>query len=146
MAIVLNGSTGITDADGGTVLSTADLASQAEAEAGTDNTKLMTPLRVEQAVAAIPVTEIGVGQTWQSFTGSRAASTSYQNLTGRPIMVAINTSNNTSPIQVSVNNSTWVTIGSSGGSVLGTVTMIVPNNHYYRINGAGTITSWSELR
>ena len=32
----------------GTVLSNADLATQAEAEAGTDNTKLMTPLRVEQ--------------------------------------------------------------------------------------------------
>lgn len=51
MPITLNGTTGITDADGGTVLSTADFASQAEAEAGTDNTKLMTPLRVAQAIA-----------------------------------------------------------------------------------------------
>lgn len=30
----------------------ADLATQAEAEAGTDNTKVMTPLRTEQAIAA----------------------------------------------------------------------------------------------
>ena len=52
MPIVLNGSTGITDADGGTVLSTADIATQAEAEAGTLNTKVMTPLRVDQAIAA----------------------------------------------------------------------------------------------
>jgi hypothetical protein len=31
----------------------ADLASEAEAEAGTDNTKLMTPLRVAQAIDAL---------------------------------------------------------------------------------------------
>jgi hypothetical protein len=89
---------------------------------------------------------IGVGQSWQDFTGSRTASTSYQNLTGRPIMIAVNTNNNTSPIQVSTNNSTWVTVGTSGGSVQGTVTAIVPPSHYYRINGAGTILNWSELR
>jgi len=52
MPITLNGTTGITDVDGGTVLSTADIATQAQAEAGTDNTKVMTPLRVDQAVAA----------------------------------------------------------------------------------------------
>jgi hypothetical protein len=52
MPITLNGTTGITDADGGTVLSSADLASQAEAEAGADNTKVMTPLRAAQAITA----------------------------------------------------------------------------------------------
>ena len=36
----------------GTVLSNTDIASQAEAEAGTDNTKLMTPLSVSQAIDA----------------------------------------------------------------------------------------------
>ena len=36
----------------GTVLSTADLATQAEAQAGSDNTKLMTPLRVSEAIAS----------------------------------------------------------------------------------------------
>ncbi len=52
MAITLNGTTGITDADGGTVLNTNDLASQAQAQAGTDNTTLMTPLRVADALTA----------------------------------------------------------------------------------------------
>jgi hypothetical protein len=52
MAITLNGSTGITDADGGTVLNTNDLASQAQAEAGTDNTTVMTPLRTAQAIVS----------------------------------------------------------------------------------------------
>ena len=49
MSVVINGTTGITDADGGTVLSTADIASQAQAEAGTDNATVMTPLRTVQA-------------------------------------------------------------------------------------------------
>ena len=52
MSVVIDGTTGITDADGGTVLSSADIASQAQAEAGTDNTVLMTPLRVAQAVTS----------------------------------------------------------------------------------------------
>lgn len=40
------------------VYSTEDLASQAEAEAGTNNTKLMTPLRVAQAIdAQVPAAE-----------------------------------------------------------------------------------------
>jgi len=50
MPVTINGTTGITDFDGGVVLSTTDIASQVEAEAGTDNTKIMTPLRVSQAV------------------------------------------------------------------------------------------------
>jgi len=53
MPITLNGTTGITDVDGGTVLSTTDLATQAEAEAGTNNTKLMTPLRTKQGIVAL---------------------------------------------------------------------------------------------
>jgi hypothetical protein len=36
----------------GTIFSSADLASQAQAQAGTDNTKLMTPLRVAEAIIA----------------------------------------------------------------------------------------------
>jgi hypothetical protein len=44
MPILLNGGTGITVPEG---------ASQAQAEAGTDNTVLMTPLRVSQAIAKI---------------------------------------------------------------------------------------------
>jgi hypothetical protein len=53
MAITLDGATGITtpslDAD---ILVGAALASQAEAETGTNNTKVMTPLRVAQAIVA----------------------------------------------------------------------------------------------
>lgn len=36
------------------------IASQSEAEAGVDNTKMMTPLRVAQAIAKISITDLGV--------------------------------------------------------------------------------------
>ena len=46
MSVVIDGTTGITVPEG---------ASQAQAEAGTDNTVLMTPLRTAQAIGALSV-------------------------------------------------------------------------------------------
>jgi hypothetical protein len=64
MPVTIDGSTGITDADGGAVLSTADIASQAQAQAGTDNTVLMTPLRTSQAISTLA----GGAASAQAFT------------------------------------------------------------------------------
>lgn len=50
MAVVIDGTAGIIDVDGGSTLSTADIATQAEAQAGTNNTKVMTPLRTDEAI------------------------------------------------------------------------------------------------
>lgn len=113
------------------------LASQAEAEAGTDNTKLMTPLRTEQHMTA---NALGWGQTWQSV--SRTAGVSYQNTTGKPIAVAAYTG--IGALQVSVNNSTWITVDSvvSGDSQQHGF-LIVPVNHYYRITSGSNV---AELR
>lgn len=85
MPVTINGSTGITDADGGVVLSTADFASQAEAEAGTDNTKLMTPLRADQAILA-QLNVTGSAPTfacraWVNFSGSNGAISASGNVT-----------------------------------------------------------------
>jgi hypothetical protein len=144
-----NSSLTVTNGDGvaGNPTLAPILASQAEAEAGTDANKLMTPLRTKQAITAQVASPIGVGQTWQDVSGSRTYSTSYQNTTGRPIMVAMNTNGSTSrrPIQVSVDNSTWISVGrdSDGSS---DTSFIVPSNWYYRINGTTTIDVWAELR
>lgn len=144
MSIVLDGSNGITNADGGTVLDTSNLATQAEAEAGTDNTTLMTPLRVEQHTLA---SDIGWNQSWQNVSGSRAASTSYQNNTSRPIQVAIRLNNGTDrPIEVSTDNSSWVQVGTSYSTWWPFSYFIVPVGHYYRVNGSATILNWAELR
>lgn len=137
----------ITDSAGGNTATingiTPALASQAEAEAGTDNTKLLTPLRAKQQMIA---NALGWGQTWQDVTASRTNSTSYQNTTGRPIAVSLRVNNTGTVLQVSADNTNWVNISNSGGSVSGTVAAIVPSSHYYRFNGTGNITSWAELR
>lgn len=96
--------------------------------------------------------DLGVGQTWQDVSGSRTFSTSYQNTTGKPIMVSITgVSAAGQDIQVSTDNATWVKVGQEGRTVSATnypwgTQFIVPNGHYYRVNGTTTILSWSELR
>jgi hypothetical protein len=128
----------------GTILSSAAIASQAQAEAGTDNTTLMTPLRTEEHTL---FNDLGWSQSWQDVSGSRVASTSYQNLTTRPIQLAIRISNGTDrPIEVSVNNSTWVQVGTSYSTYWPFTYVVVPVGHYYRVNGSATILNWAELR
>lgn len=142
----------VTNGDGasGNPTVAATLASQAEARAGTDNTKLMTPLRVAEAV-------IASGQTWQSVTGSRASATSYQNTTGKPIQVCISyyTGNNdnayASTFEVSTDNSTWVRIAVEGERWTSHgFSVIVPSSYYYRFTSsawaAAVDKQWSELR
>lgn len=85
----------ITSAGNGS--STVTIATQAEAEAGTDNTKMMTPLRVAQAIAALggsviesiqrgtilgsgssntaTITAVDVTKTMTSYLGTRSGST-----------------------------------------------------------------------
>ena len=126
------------------------LASQAEAEAGTENTKAMTPLRTAQAIAALAPEGIGVNQTWQSVT--RGAGTSYQNTTGRPIQVVMNFDGDfmNASFQVSQDNSTWLTVYTDGGDggPAGGPSIIIPDNYYYRAttSGGATIVAWVELR
>lgn len=125
----------------------ASIASQAQAEAGTAATVLMTPQRTRDHTI---VTSIGWGQTWQ--TPTRAVSTSYQNTTGRPIMVAISgrSTGTSRAFQVSADNSTFLTVGTttdstSGGT--GGACFIVPPNWYYRTAGGGIdFLEWHELR
>jgi hypothetical protein len=107
--------------------------------------ELATVADVAAAVAAIPVTEIGVGQTWQNVIGSRAHSTSYQNTTGRPIMVNLTLDSTGRFIQVSDDNTTWIDVAASSGSQT-SMSFIVPSNWYYRINGSTTLKVWAELR
>lgn len=86
-------------------------------------------------------------QTWQNVAASRAAGTSYQNTTGRPIMVSIRAADSSS-FEVSSDNSTWLSIGSADGDtdagVTHTAGVIIPPNWYYRCTVG--FSMWSELR
>jgi hypothetical protein len=118
---------------------TPTIASQAQAEAGTDNTTVMTPLRTEQHMIA---NDVGQGQTWQTVT--RTSGVSYQNLTGKPIQVAIGANNTAVNFEVSTNGSTWVSLGTTGTNVPSIFFAIIPPGHYYRATGG--IATATELR
>jgi hypothetical protein len=123
------------------------VATQAEAEAGTSTTKVMTPQRVAQAIAD-QQDGLGYGQTWQRLEGSRSYGTNYQNTTGRPIWIHSRHS--------TANTSMSGYIGASTGSMVqaivgdpGTLTniqFIVPDGWYYRIDCTDAMNIWSELR
>ena len=96
--------------------------------------------RLSQAIAE---QAIGVGQTLVNRTASRLNNVAYQNTSGRTIVIyhAL-TANGGSSVQVSPNNVTWFTAGSTSGGSLGSSTTILPNNWYARSNA---ITSWVEM-
>ena len=89
---------------------------------------------------------LGVGQTWQDVSGSRVASTVYQNTTGKPIQVNIAWNNITGAIEWSPNGSSgWVDASTQGGAGgIKASTVIIPVAGYYRTTSA--FTYWSELR
>ena len=95
---------------------------------------------------------VGIGQTWQDVTSSRAFNTDYTNSTGKPIMVSfIATTGTGDNIQVNVGGVSFgdqYTNQSNGREMS---SFIVPDNTVYRINGnTGSTTpvlqKWVELR
>jgi len=136
------------------------LASQGEAQAGTENTKTMTALRVKEAITQNTTNPIGVSQTWQSFSSTqRVSQTStqtaqwYQNTTTQPIQVAINILGGNGygepAIYVGTATNSFITLATwsnqDGRAERFAFSFIVPVNHYYKLT-SGTRVSWSELR
>lgn len=120
-----------------------------------EDTGLLTTRGVidTEIAAQVAASAIGIGQTWQDVTGSRVENTSYQNLTGKPITVALEISSSAGDageFQVSTDDTTWVTVHSfdNDASDKDNSTTIIPPSHYYRQNGgAGSgFTRWVELR
>ena len=96
---------------------------------------------------------IGVGQTWQDMTASRAVATTYTNSTGRPIYVHIDCTNSIGGNGTLLNINGVVSLRSSRAvSADGAVSVagIIPAGNTYSITAAtgGTIalTLWAELR
>jgi hypothetical protein len=108
-----------------------------------------TALSTQQSIKAyVDSVTIGVNQTWQDMSSSRAANTSYQNTTGKPIMVAIRNSGLGAGKQALVSTDNFVgnsvILGSQGSQENSLYFFIVPNNHYYKYTG--TFALWCELR
>lgn len=95
----------------------------------------------------LPVSGLGVGQTPQTVSRSYAG-TSYQNTTGRPIFISAHDGvRNNARMEVSSNNSTWITTGAGDGGSRSTRVALVPNGWYYRYGAvASTDAFWTEVR
>lgn len=103
---------------------------------------------------------LGVGQTWQDVTSSRAAFTTYTNTTGRPIFVAVREGlpppGSTSDLKLYVDGKVVsffaVAAAGSGTEIHNAITVsgIVPPGSTYRIeytlSGAKGVSDWMELR
>lgn len=99
--------------------------------------------------SAAPAPAIGVGQTWQILTGSRALNTTYTNSTGMPIQVAIGVFQPSgSGFVFQINGNTILTdTAIANGRAL--YQLIIPNGDTYRVTitaGSPSLTIWSELR
>lgn len=95
--------------------------------------------------------EIGVGQTWQDVTASRASNVTYTNSTGKPIMVLICTAaaQNCS-IDVTISGSVFHRMAHNAPSGVlsnkAAIEFIVPNGITYSAVIGGVIEKWNELR
>ena len=97
------------------------------------------------------VASIGVGQTWQNLTSSRALGTTYTNSTGSPIMVAVTvntTASTNSKASISVDGLEVARTYPYASGVYTPIFAIVPNGSTYVANNVSntTLNRWTELR
>lgn len=105
-------------------------------------------------VTLTPTTEmtpIGVGQTWQDVSASRAFGTTYTNTTGRPIQVSVYVEATAANLiaSLAVNGLTVGITGSSGAANnggYGQLIATVPNGSTYAVSGTAGARGWMELR
>lgn len=125
------------------------LASQAQAEAGTDNATLMTPLRVSQAVAALslPHTLLGTINT----TSGASQTLSGLNLTGyKFILLMVNgMSHSLGAFYLTsvMTSRTFATAGSGGAEISGSVLIDLSTGVFSSSCAAtsGTVTNYAGL-
>ena len=120
---------------------------QEQAVAGTTTLTLPTTT----GTLALTSEVIGVSQTWQDVTASRAIGTTYTNSTGKPIYIAV--AGTGSAINVRANIATGgVTIvgnGAAGSGFYVNNAAIIPAGSTYSVStptGTLTLQSWTELR
>jgi hypothetical protein len=118
---------------------TLDLPDNSGTVVSTGSTAVVT-----QAMLATAVLPLGVGQTWQDVTASRAVSTTYTNSTGRPIMVvalATNATNGSVVLDISVTGTATVSSSvpfGSGPGYRSSATAVIPNGQTYLFNMYGS--------
>jgi hypothetical protein len=115
---------------------------------------LVSPAKVKAAAEAVVGNQgLGVSQTWQDMTSSRAFNTTYQNTTGRPIFIGVSATvagDGTMSLLVSPNSDMSSSVTADRTSDIDDptgVSAIIPNNIYYKasvVSASGLY--WAELR
>lgn len=107
------------------------------ASAGTSTTQLAT-------TAFATHQDIGIGQTWQDVTVSRASGTTYTNGTGKPIQIVI-TASSSGACSVTLDSvSIPIQISSASYYAMSVASFIIPAGSTY--SATGTFSKWIELR
>ena len=124
-------------------------------ETGTGTTEsLVSPAKVAaSATEVVGNYALGVDQTWQDMTSSRAFNTTYQNTTGRPIFIGLSATvagGGTMSLLVSPNSDMSSSVTADRTSDINDptgVSAIIPNNIYYKASVASASgLYWAELR
>lgn len=115
-------------------------------------TNVLAPNGDGSALTNLPQTGLGIGQTWQNVTGSRAVATNYTNSTGKPILVCIGGNNGSTAVNMQVSFDAGATFmpfarcDLPSGIAVGVGSFVVPAGGTYRAGGFTTVTTWWELR
>jgi hypothetical protein len=125
-----------------TVWHSGNPASEAQAQAGADNTVGMTPLRTWDAIKAATVGS--ASRSWHDVASSRAVSTTYYNTNSYPIEVSV---------AVDPYSGQWNTLSVGGVSICSSLdrlvaSAVVPPGAAYQVYASApgaTIQHWAEL-
>ena len=122
------------------------VASTAQAQAGTSNAVLMTPLRTKEWADS---KVLGVNQTWQNVSASRVAGTTYTNSTARPIQLSISyaASGSVDDFVFYIDGSIVANESNIPGGALVVLSHVIPAGSTYRVSfTGGYLNKWWELR
>ena len=146
------GNTQLVLPESGTVATTAgatetstgliELATTAETQAGTDDTRAITPLKLKNSV-------LGLGQTLQAFTvgTQRVAGTTYTNSTGKPIWIIVAmTAGSGAGLSITAGGTLRVLSFPDNGSQTRVIVPILNGETYSATASIGTINYWAEIR
>lgn len=117
-----------------------------------NKTNVTASINPNNAATIAQSTDLGVGQSWQNVTGSRASGITYTNNTGKPIMVSVGAIGRDAVVSIYVSGilvAKQTDIYDSNQNV-SSCTIIVPNGADYSaiaVNAFGaSLHFWAELR
>ncbi len=132
-----------------TILGVAKIATQLQANAGTDDATIITPKKMQPLLQAITSAAFGIGQSYVNRTGARLSGATYPNNTGKLITVTVNmiSSSGGSVASATVAGNVGVkTIGQGVATANFSLSFDVPIGATYSFNsGSASITSVWEI-